>query len=152
MTAPDPEEEARLAGIAEQKARRERMTAQYGAPEQIDVADALALARTAAVPVDPALTADDWLYASVYRDDEAAGAWLESNRAHHGHPTLAKVPLPDGRVVGILDLRPDMERQSAERREWHDGWRDGKNGQGPREDASQPYLDGHRDGVQERQS
>lgn len=106
----DPGREARLAEIAGQKARRARLAGQYGMPEQISNADALELARTAQVGISPYLRADDWIYASIYRDDAAADAWLESNRVHHGHPTLARVPLPDGRVVGILDLRAELER------------------------------------------
>ncbi len=105
----DPEREARLAEIAERHARRDRLAAQHGMPEHVSASDALALARTALVPVDPAVTADD-VYASIYRDEAAADAWAESDLTHHGHPTLAKVPLPDGRVAGILDLRPAMER------------------------------------------
>lgn len=111
--ADDPEREARLAEIADRKARQARLAGQYGMPETISGADALALARTALVPVDPGVTADD-IHASIYRDDTAADAWAESNRVHNGHPTLAKVPLPDGRVVGILDLRPALERARRE--------------------------------------
>jgi len=113
MTAPDPEETALLAEIAEAKARRAALTLEHGKPESIAASDALALARTALVPVDPAVTADD-VFASIYRDDAAADAWAESNRVHYGHPVLAKVPLPDGRVVGILDLRPALERSRRE--------------------------------------
>lgn len=109
----DPEEEARLAEIAEHKARVARLAARYGTPEYVDAADALALAVTALVPVDPDVTAGD-VYASAYRDDAAADAYLESNRVHNGHPALAKVPMPDGRVVGILDLRPALERARRE--------------------------------------
>jgi hypothetical protein len=104
---------ARAAEVVERSARRAGMAAQYGMPEHIAGADALALARNTQVPVDPAVTADD-VYASIYRDDEAADVWAESNRLHHGHPTLGKVPLPDGRVVGILDLRPAMKRAREE--------------------------------------
>jgi hypothetical protein len=109
MTADDPDREARLAEIAEHKARQERLASEHGMPEHISNADALALARTAGVPISPYVDADDWIYSSIYRDEAAAGAWLESNRVHHGHPTLARVPLPGGRVVGILDLRPSMK-------------------------------------------
>jgi hypothetical protein len=104
----DPRRE-RMAGIAAHKARRDRLTAEHGRPVAIAASDALALAMTALVPVDPTVTADD-VYASVYRDEEAADAWLESNLVHNGHPALAKVPLPDGRVIGILDLRPALAR------------------------------------------
>jgi len=68
---------------------------------------------TALVPVDPTVTADD-VYASVYRDQAAADAWADANLVHNGHPTLAKVPLPDGRVIGILDLRPALRRARGE--------------------------------------
>jgi hypothetical protein len=105
-----PGRDARLAEIAERKARRARLIGQHGEPERISNADALALAMTALVPVEVGVTADSWIHASIYRDDEAADAWLESNLVHHGHPALARVPLPDGRVVGILDLRLSLER------------------------------------------
>lgn len=100
----DPEKAARLAGIAGQRARTARLTALYGKPEHMNEAEAIALA---ALGAD--VTPGD-VYASVYRDGEAADAFAASNLAHHGHPTLAKVQLPDGRVVGILDLRPSLER------------------------------------------
>lgn len=107
-----PRDDARLAVIAEHKARRAELISRHGMPEIIAPSDALALAMTGRIPIDPAATADD-LWAGVYRDAEAAAAWGESNRAHYGHPTLARVPLPDGRVVGILDLRPAMRRAQA---------------------------------------
>jgi hypothetical protein len=112
MTAPNPGEGARLAELEERKAWRDGFTAQHGMPEQVSAADALALASAAGVPIDPTATAGD-TWASIYRDHAVADAWLESNRVHHGHPTLAKVPLPDGRVIGILDLRPAMERMTG---------------------------------------
>jgi hypothetical protein len=99
--------------LAGHDARRDRLIEQYGMPERIAASDALALARTALVPVDLAATADD-VYASIYRDDAAADGWLASNLEHYGHPALAKVPLPDGRVVGILDLRPSLKRMKEE--------------------------------------
>lgn len=89
--------------------RREQLIAAYGQPESIDPADALALARASIVRVDPTVTADD-VYACIYRDEGAADGWLQSNLVNHGHPALAKVPLPDGRVIGILDLRPALKR------------------------------------------
>lgn len=109
----DPQEAARLAEIAEGKARRAALTMEHGKPGHLSPSDALALAKTAGVPVDPRVTADD-VFAGVYRDEAAADAWAESNRVHYGHPSLAKVPLPDGRVVGILDLRPALERSRNE--------------------------------------
>ena len=98
---------------AEDKARQERLIAGYGTPESISVSDALALAAAAQVPVAAGVTADD-VWASIYRDTAAADAWLNANLVHHGHPELARVPLPDGRVVGILDLRPSLERARRE--------------------------------------
>jgi hypothetical protein len=95
-------------------ARQARLIGQHGMPEPISNADALALARTAHVAISPYVTADDWIFASIYRDEAAADAWLESNLEHYGHPTLARVPLPDGRVVGILDLRPSLKRAKEE--------------------------------------
>jgi hypothetical protein len=114
MTA-DPRKDGliRRADLAERQARRSRLAGQHGTPESISASDALALAMTALVPVDPTATADD-VYASVYRDQAAADAWLESNLTCNGHPTFAKVPLPDGRVVGILDLRPALRRAREE--------------------------------------
>jgi hypothetical protein len=104
--------QARLAELEERKAWRDGFIARHGLPEQVGAADALALARDAGVLADLGVCPDD-TWASIYRDDAAADAWLESNRAHHGHPALAKVPLPDGRVIGILDLRPAMERMTG---------------------------------------
>jgi hypothetical protein len=105
----DDPRKARMAEMAEHKARRDRLTAEYGLPAAIAAGDALALAMAALIPVDPTATADD-VWASIYRDEDAADAWLESNLVHNGHPALAKVPLPDRRVIGILDLRPALAR------------------------------------------
>lgn len=91
------------------KARRDALTAEHGTPVHVAESDALAQAAAARIRVDPAATAND-VYASIYRDAAAAGAWVESDRVFHGHPVLAMVPLPDGRVIGILDLRPALER------------------------------------------
>jgi hypothetical protein len=119
MTEPDPDFAAFQAEQAKRRTRRDQLIAEHGRPEEISGADALALVTSARVPVDPTVTPDD-VYASIYRDQEAASAWGESNRVHNGHPTLARVPLPDGRVVGILDLRPARKRM-AEREVRHDG-------------------------------
>jgi hypothetical protein len=105
----DPDEEARFAEIAERKARRARLTEAYGKPERISAHDAAVLAATANIPVSGGPTEDD-IVAHIYRDNAAADGWLDSNLLNHGHPTLAKVPLLDGRVVGILDLRPALKR------------------------------------------
>jgi hypothetical protein len=126
MTEPDPDrrltaEEQFQADLdragererARDRTRRAELEARFGKPEGISPSDALALAVAACVPVDPRVTADD-VFASIYRDDAAADAWGQSNRVFHGHPTLAKVPLPDGRVVGILDLRPALDRMREE--------------------------------------
>jgi hypothetical protein len=94
--------------------RRARLAAQWGTPERISGADALDAARAARAGISPYVAADD-VYASIYRDDAAADAWLESNRVHQGHPALARVPLPDGRVIGILDLRPALRAAVRDR-------------------------------------
>jgi len=101
--------EARLAELDAQLAHRADLREQHCFPEPISAAKALALAMASLVPVDPAVTADD-TYAGIYRDMPAAEAWLDSDLENHGYPTLARVPLPDGRVVGILDLRPALDR------------------------------------------
>jgi hypothetical protein len=111
MTVPD--EAALIAASARSKARRAALAAEHGVPEPLAGSDALALARAVGGPIDPSVTAGD-VYASVYRDEAAADAWAESNLVHYGHPSLAKVPLPDGRVVGILDLRPALEKFAAQ--------------------------------------
>jgi hypothetical protein len=111
----EPADQARWEESAGHEGRRERLIAEHGMPEHISPSDALALAATALIPTPAGITADD-VYASIYRDTPAADAWLESNRVHHGHPELARVPLPDGRVVGILDLRPSLERARRESR------------------------------------
>lgn len=113
MTEPDPDFAAFRVEMAEQRARTARLTGVFGKPEDIDAAAALALA-AACGAADPAVNPDD-VMAHVYRDGTAADGWLESNCEHHGHPTLAKVPLPDGRVVGILDLRAAFKRAREER-------------------------------------
>lgn len=107
MTRPDPEREAQQAQMAAHKARRARLIRQHGEPEGISAEEALGLARAARGDGGPDVAAVD-VYASVYRDEAAAAAWAKSNLIHHGHPTLAAVPLPDGRVAGILDLRPAL--------------------------------------------
>jgi len=80
----------------------------------------MALAQDALIPVDGAVAADD-TYASIYRDDAAAEAWMDSNMENHGYPTLARVTLPDGRVVGILDLRPALDRARRDTAEGEQG-------------------------------
>jgi hypothetical protein len=96
-----------------QRERQERLTAQFGKPERIAPSDALAAAFTAGVPVDQRVTAGD-VFAAIYRDAAAAAGWAAANLEHHGHPPLATVPLPDGRAIGIIDLRPAIERARTE--------------------------------------
>ena len=100
---------ARLAELDQHLARRADLIGHHGLPEPIGAAKALALAMAARVPVDPAVAADD-TYSSIYRDAVAAEAWMDSNLENNGYPALARVALPDGRVVGILDLRPALDR------------------------------------------
>lgn len=146
MTEPDPELEAVRTEMAEQKARQARLIEQHGNAESISDGDALALARAAGAGISPDVTAYD-VHASIYRDDTAAGAWLESNRVHHGHPTLARVLLDDGRVLGILDLRPEL----AKARERCLGDTDGSAGNKAMKNASTSYLEGYERGRQRRQ-
>jgi len=87
----------------ERTARRNALAALHGIPEVIDPTDALELAGITVV------TADE-VYASVYRDAAAADAWMGANLTQYGHPALARVPLADGRVIGILDLRPALRK------------------------------------------
>lgn len=94
------------------QARHAALVAEHGKPEHMPTADALDLARSSGAGISPYVTAPE-VHASVYRDDAAADAYLESDRVHYGHPTLARVPLGDGRVLGILDLRPAL-RQALE--------------------------------------
>lgn len=108
----DPDREQRQAEIAAHRERQQRLAAEHGMPEPIKAADALDKARAvrkARDRISPYVRADD-IYASIYRDEAAADAWMEANRVHHGHPALTKVPLPDGRVIGILDMRPSLRR------------------------------------------
>jgi hypothetical protein len=112
----DPADQARWEQRAEDKARQERLIAEHGDPESIGPSDALALAATGLVPIAADVTSDD-IWASIYRDTPAADAWMNANLVHHGHPELERAPLPDGRVVGILDLRPSLERSRREARE-----------------------------------
>ena len=100
---------ARLAEIDQHQARRADLREHYGVPEPFAASAALELARRSLVPVAAGVTAGV-VYAGIFRDDMAAEAWLDSDLENHGYPTLARFPLPDGRVVGILDLRPALER------------------------------------------
>lgn len=86
--------------------RRQAMIAAHGQPAPIAAADALALARNAGKDTGGALP--QHVHAMIYRDDGAADAWLRANRDEYGHPALARVQLPDGRCVGIIDLRPAL--------------------------------------------
>lgn len=113
----DSEREARLAEIAEQHARKARLEERYGVPENIAASDALRL-----LGITYVTDAADFI-GHIYRDQEAADGWLASNLEHHGHPALGTAPLPDGRVVGILDLRPSMARAREEARRAHDSGR-----------------------------
>ena len=63
----------RRVGRAEWAVRRSRLAGQHGTPESIAASDALAMAMTALVPVDPTVTADD-VWASAYRDALVAQA------------------------------------------------------------------------------
>jgi hypothetical protein len=100
---------ARLAEMDQHLARRADLIGHHGLPEPIAASAAMAMAVKARVPAVCGVAADD-IYASIYRDDAAAEGWMDSNLENHGYPTLARVPLPDGRVVGILDLRPALDR------------------------------------------
>jgi hypothetical protein len=113
MTTTSDPRKARITEITERTERQARLIAAHGTPENISGDSALALARTSRIPLDPVVTADD-VHAFIYRDAEAAEGWGEANRVHNGIPTLARVPLPDGRVVGILDLRPALRRAREE--------------------------------------
>ena len=95
---------------AEQAARRDRLIEQHGVPERIDLDAALGMIGR------PAGVTPDDVWASIYRDAAAADAWLGSNLEHHGHPTLGRHQLPDGRVVGVLDLRPQLAAVRAANR------------------------------------
>ena len=91
--------------------RRAELIKHHGQPDVIAADTALGLARDEGLAdgVTP-----DQVHAAIYRDKAASDAWLESNRVHHGHPALARFELPDGRVVGILDLRPALARAAEE--------------------------------------
>lgn len=110
--AEDEERAARLAEIEQRKARQRELIERYGMPVPIAGPDALAKAFLARVEYDVTALASD-VFASIYRDAEAADAWLAANLEHNGHPALARVPLPDGRVIGILDLRPAVSRAAG---------------------------------------
>jgi len=101
-------------------AHRADLRERHGLPEPIAASRALALAWASDVAVDPAVTAGD-VYGGIYRDMPAAEAWLDSDLENHGYPTLARVTLPDGRVVGILDLRPALDRARRDTAEGEQG-------------------------------
>jgi len=91
--------------IREHKARQAALTEEHGTPVRIAKADALGLALKAGGEHPERWPPADQVIAHIYRDPAAADAWLGSNLEHNGVPTLARFALPDGRVVGILDLR-----------------------------------------------
>ena len=122
--------------------RRARLISLHGIPERIDLGEALT-----AIGQPEGITPRD-VWASIYRDQAAADAWLGSNLAHHGHPTLGRAHLADGRVIGVLDLRPELARSRERVAEMMAGFADGRNGQEPREHPGELYLDGYRDGKQ----
>ena len=97
----------------EEEARRNELTRRYGRPEPIAAADALVLARYIRPGGLPEPVRADQVHASIYRDKLGADGWLVANKLHHGHPEYARVTLPDGRVVGILDLRPALARAAG---------------------------------------
>lgn len=106
----DEDLEVIRAEMAAAKIRRAVLAGEHGGmPKSITPSDALAAANATHVPVDQTATADD-VYAFIYRNKAAADAWGESNLTYNKVPTLAQVPLPDGRVIGILDLRPALKR------------------------------------------
>lgn len=111
MTADDPGREARLAEIAEQKARTASLESRFGHPENIPSSDALRLLMPGVnvSGIDP-----DDVIGHIYRDREAADGWLASNLEHHGHPAIGTAVMADGRVVGVLNLRPSLDRAREE--------------------------------------
>jgi hypothetical protein len=109
----EEDRERMRAGQAEHAARRAALIERYGEPKPLGAADALALAAASGVHIDASVTAYQ-VHASLYRDAAQADAWLASNLEHYGHPTLARATLPDGRVVGILDMRPAIARAEQE--------------------------------------
>lgn len=107
MKAPDTREEFRR--TLEPPGCHTALVQRYRLPAPVDPAVALALARALGILKGADVAGDDTC-AYIYRDGEAADAWLNFNLVHRSHPALAKMPLPDGRVIGILDLRPALER------------------------------------------
>jgi len=83
-------------------ARRAELISRYGKPGQGSKAEAV---ERLSLDVSP-----DDIYVGLYRDQMAADGWLAANLEDHGHPSLGSYPLEDGRVVGVLDLRPALRR------------------------------------------
>lgn len=92
----------------EHAARYLAMAARYGRPETVRPYDALLMAMNAPQPVTLHVSGNE-VHASIYRDQAAADAYAAANLEYHGHPTLAQVTLADGRVLGILNLRPALK-------------------------------------------
>jgi antitoxin (DNA-binding transcriptional repressor) of toxin-antitoxin stability system len=93
---------------------RWELAEKYGQPEHFSEAEALRmLGRT---DVSPGV-----VYASRYRDREAAEAYAAANLEHHGHPSLGMIYLAgegwggDEGWVGVIDLRPAIEKLKRER-------------------------------------
>jgi hypothetical protein len=102
-----------IIAIGDASERRAAMIEAYGEPERIDPSDALAQAVAALIPLPVPVPSPQDVWASVCRDQESAQAWAAGNLRHHGHPVTAYVPLADGRVIYILDLRPALAAAMA---------------------------------------
>ena len=107
---------------AEEDARRERLTAEHGKPVHIDAADALALFATGgqhtrgvyrSVRRSPARTYTPASTGTRQQPTRGCSPTWSTTATPNWHAS----PLPDGRIVGILDLRPALEKARREARE-----------------------------------
>ena len=80
----------------------------YGQPEVFDTAEALRL-----LALDEAIHPHDAI-ACTYPSQEAADAFDATNQVVHGHPPTLHLTLADGRVLGLIDLRPALARFGQE--------------------------------------
>lgn len=85
--------------------RREELREHHGTPESVRSYDALLIAMNHHVTLH--VNGPD-VIAYYYRDRAAAEAYAASNTEHNNAPSLAIIDLPDGRALGITDLRPAL--------------------------------------------
>lgn len=88
--------------------RGRALRARWGKPQSFDTAEALRIAGLAG------LVDEGDVVAYRYPSEKAFRAFAASNLARHGHPSIGPFPVLGG-VVGIVDLRPALEKATQHR-------------------------------------